>query len=116
MAQIQYLPNTKELQSIVDYDKTTIPAIDETYFTCTDSDSWFWTSTTQGDYKYTACYIAFGYAYSRDNSSATEYYDWHGAGAQRSDPKTGDPEDYILESDNADDLLRIYNYVRLVRD
>lgn len=109
------LPNTKELQSIVDYEKTTIPAIDETYFTCTNEDSWFWTSTTQGDFPYTACYIAFGYAYSRDNSSATEYYDWHGAGAQRSDPKSGDPEDYILESDNADDLLRIQNYVRLVR-
>ena len=110
------LPNTKELHSIVDYEKTTIPAIDETYFTCTDSDSWFWTSTTQGDFKYTACYIAFGYAYSRENSSATEYYDWHGAGAQRSDPKIGDPEDYLLESDNADDLIRINNYVRLVRN
>lgn len=110
------LPNTKELQSIVDYDKTSIPAIDETYFTCTDNDSWFWTSTTLGDYKYAACYIAFGYAYSRENSSATEYYDWHGAGAQRSDPKTGDPADYVLESVNADDLIRIENYVRLVRD
>lgn len=110
------LPNTKELQSIVDYDKETIPAIDEDYFTCSDSDSWFWTSTTQGDFKYTACYIAFGKAYSRENSSATEYYDWHGAGAQRSDPKSGDPEDYLLESDNADDLIRIENYVRLVRN
>lgn len=110
------LPNTKELQSIVDYEKTTIPAIDETFFTCTDSDSWFWTSTTQGDFKYTACYIAFGKAYSRDNSSATEYYDWHGAGAQRSDPKTGEVDDYLLESENADDLLRINNYVRLVRN
>ncbi|MDE3743834.1 DUF1566 domain-containing protein [Maribacter polysaccharolyticus] len=110
------LPNTKELQSIVDYDKTTFPAIDEDYFTCTDSDSWFWTSTTQGDYKYTACYLAFGKAYSKDNSDATEYYDWHGAGAQRSDPKTGDIDDYILESVNASDSLRIRNYVRLVRD
>lgn len=110
------LPNTKELQSIVDYEKTTIPAIDESYFTCTDTDSWFWTGTTQGDFKYTACYIAFGKAYSRDNSSATEYYDWHGAGAQRSDPKSGDPADYLLESDNADDLLRIQNCVRLVRN
>ncbi|MGQ1785131.1 Lcl C-terminal domain-containing protein [Saccharicrinis sp. GN24d3] len=110
------LPNTKELQSIVDYEKTTFPAIDETYFSCTDSDSWFWTSTTQGDFKYTACYIAFGKAYSRDNSSATEYYDWHGAGAQRSDPKAGVVDDYLMESDNADDLLRIRNYVRLVRN
>lgn len=110
------LPNTKELQSIVDYEKTTFPAIDETFFSCTDDDSWFWTSTTQGDFKYTACYIAFGKAYSKDNSDATEYYDWHGAGAQRSDPKAGEIEDYLLESVNASDSLRIENYVRLVRD
>ena len=110
------LPNTKELQSIVDYDKKTIPAINEEYFECTNPDSWFWTSTTQGDFKYTACYIAFGKAYSKDNSSATEYYDWHGAGAQRSDPKSGKIEDYLMESVNAADSLRINNYVRLVRD
>lgn len=109
------LPNTKELQSIVDYDKKTIPAIDESYFVCTNPDSWFWTSTTQGDFKYTACYIAFGKAYSKDNSNATEYYDWHGAGAQRSDPKAGNIEDYLMESVNAADSLRIKNYVRLVR-
>ncbi|NPD45708.1 DUF1566 domain-containing protein [Lentimicrobium sp. S6] len=110
------LPNTKELQSIVDYDKTTFPAIDESFFTCTNSDSWFWTSTTQGDFKYTACYLAFGKAYSKDNSDATEYYDWHGAGAQRSDPKFGEVEDYLLESVNASDSLRIRNYVRMVRN
>ena len=110
------LPNTKELQSIVDYDKTTIPAIDEAYFTCSDDDSWFWASTTQGDFKYTACYVAFGYAYSTENSSSTDYYDWHGAGAQRSDPKSGDPDDYLMESDNASDLIRIQNHVRLVRN
>jgi hypothetical protein len=110
------LPNTKELQSIVDYDKTTFPAIDKDYFSCTDDDSWFWTSTTQGDFPYTACYLAFGKAYSKDNSDATEYYDWHGAGAQRSDPKAGDIDDYLMESANAVDSIRIENYVRLVRD
>lgn len=110
------LPNTKELQSIVDYEKKTIPAINEEYFECTNPDSWFWTSTTQGDFKYTACYIAFGKAYSKDNSSATEYFDWHGAGAQRSDPKSGKIEDYLMESVNAADSIRIKNYVRLVRD
>lgn len=110
------LPNTKELQSIVDYEKNTIPAIDENYFTCTNPDSWFWTSTTLGDFKYSACYIAFGYAYSKVNSSSTEYFDWHGAGAQRSDPKTGNPEDYESASVNATDLIRIKNYVRLVRN
>lgn len=110
------LPNTKELQSIVDYDKTTFPAIDENFFSCSNADSWFWTGTTQGDFKYTACYIAFGKAYSKDNSSALEYYDWHGAGAQRSDPKAGNIEDYLLESVNAMDSIRIKNYVRLVRN
>lgn len=110
------VPNTKELQSIVDYDGTTWPAIDEDYFECTDADSWFWTGTTQGDFPYTACYLAFGKAYSKDNSDATEYYDWHGAGAQRSDPKYGDIDDYLMESVNAVDSLRIQNYVRLVRD
>lgn len=110
------VPNTKELQSIVDYDKTTFPAIDEDYFSCTDDDSWFWSGTTQGDYKYTACYIAFGKAYSKDDRDATEYYDWHGAGAQRSDPKAGDIEDYLMESVNATDSIRIENYVRLVRN
>ena len=110
------LPNTKELQSIVDYDKTTFPAIDEDYFVCTNDDSWFWSSTTQGDFKYTACYLAFGKAYSKDNSSATEYFDWHGAGAQRSDPKAGEIEDYLMESVNASDSIRIKNYVRLVRN
>ncbi|WP_372936071.1 DUF1566 domain-containing protein [Seonamhaeicola sp.] len=110
------LPNTKELQSIVDYDKKTFPAIDENYFECTNPDSWFWTSTTQGDFKYTACYIAFGKAYSKDNSKVKDYYDWHGAGAQRSDPKAGKIEDYLMESVNAADSLRIKNYVRLVRN
>jgi hypothetical protein len=110
------LPNTKELQSIVDYDKITFPAIDESFFVCTKADSWFWTSTTHGDYKYTACYLAFGRAYSKDNSSATEYYDWHGAGAQRSDPKVGSIDDCLMESVDAVDSLRIENYVRLVRD
>ncbi|QDO94953.1 DUF1566 domain-containing protein [Formosa sediminum] len=109
------VPNTKELQSIVDYEKKTIPAINENFFNCTNPDSWFWTSTTQGDFKYTACYIAFGKAYSKDNSKATTYYDWHGAGAQRSDPKSGKVEDYLLESINAADSIRIKNYVRLVR-
>ncbi|WP_372753974.1 DUF1566 domain-containing protein [Labilibaculum sp.] len=110
------VPNTKELQSIVDYDKTTWPAIDEDYFSCTDDDSWFWTSTTLGDFPYTATYLAFGKAYSKDNSDATEYYDWHGAGAQRSDPKYGDYSDWVMESVNAADSIRVQNYVRIVRD
>jgi hypothetical protein len=117
------LPNSKELQSLVDYEKTDLPAIDTDYFNLTqkrfDSEkdaAYFWSSTTQGDFKHTACYVAFGQAWSKKNSSATTYYDWHGAGAQRSDPKTGKPTDYELASEMASDYISIDNYVRLVRD
>ncbi len=41
--------------------------------------------------------------------------DVHGAGAQRSDPKTGDPADYPEGFGPQGDVIRIYNYVRLVR-
>lgn len=117
------LPNNKELQSLVDYEKTTFPAINTHYFRVsvhsfesTDDVYWFWTGTTQGDFKYTACYLAFGQAWSKKNSSATRYYDWHGAGAQRSDPKSGEPEDYELASEMASDFISTKNYVRLVRN
>ena len=117
------LPNSKELESLVDYEKTTFPAINTDYFNMTvdsfDSEEdhcYFWTGTTQGDFKYTACYVSFGQAWSKKNSSAVTYYDWHGAGAQRSDPKTGDPSDYELASEMATDYISINNYVRLVRD
>lgn len=129
------LPNIKELQSLIDYDKSadsgdTWPAIDTDYFTldCADTDSssttytdgdtatWIWSSTTHGDQPGYGCYMCFGRAWSKDDSDATDYYDWHGAGAQRSDPKSGDPDDYDLSSENATDLVQIENYVLLVRD
>ncbi|MDM8528871.1 DUF1566 domain-containing protein [Anaerolineales bacterium HSG24] len=108
------LPNVKELQSIVDYDKTDYPAIDD-IFTTTSDESWFWTSTTHGDNKAYASYVAFGKAYSK-LADATDYTDWHGAGAQRSDPKSGNASDYNLCSVNACDLVRVDNYARCVRD
>jgi hypothetical protein len=117
------LPNSKELESLVDYEKTDFPAINTDFFNTTvtefesEEDSYYvWTSTTQGDFKYSACYVSFGQAWSKKNSSADTYYDWHGAGAQRSDPKTGDPADYELASEMASDYISINNYVRLVRD
>jgi hypothetical protein len=42
--------------------------------------------------------------------------DVHGAGAQRSDPKTGDPADYLGGVGPQGDAKRIYNFVRLVHD
>ena len=42
--------------------------------------------------------------------------DVHGAGSQRSDPKEGDPEDWPTGRGPQGDAVRIYNFVRLVRD
>jgi hypothetical protein len=42
--------------------------------------------------------------------------DVHGAGGQRSDPKVGDPAQFPYGRGPQGDAIRIYNYVRLVRD
>ena len=42
--------------------------------------------------------------------------DVHGAGCQRSDPKVGDPANYPYGHGPQGDVIRIYNYVRCVRD
>jgi len=44
------------------------------------------------------------------------WVDVHGAGAQRSDPKSGDPADWPIGNGLQGDAIRIYNHVRLVRD
>jgi hypothetical protein len=44
------------------------------------------------------------------------WMDVHGAGAQRSDPKLGDPDDFPYGRGPQGDAIRIYNYIRLVRD
>lgn len=113
------LPNSKELQSIVDYRRTGFPAIDETVFSITqDSETLdFWTSTTFGDWKNYANVIAFGKALSKAGEQ-TEYTDWHGAGAQRSSIKTIIGQDMTEDttcSVNACDYNRSDNLVRCVR-
>lgn len=125
------LPDNKELQSIVKYGTTTVPAIDTDYFDITfnaayDIDNvygdggdygWFWSSTTIGDFPMNGSYITFGRAYSYTNSDEGDgiYYDYHGAGAQRSDPKNPeDINDGTGCSDLACDEERGYNYARCV--
>jgi hypothetical protein len=114
-----YLPNSKELQSIVDYDKSGFPAIDEAFFGITqDSETLdYWTSTTFGDIKSHANVIVFGKALSKAGDQ-TEYTDWHGAGAQRSSIKTLTGQALTEEdvcSINACDVDRADNLVRCVR-
>ena len=57
------LPNAKELQSIVEYGITELPAVDTDYFYLSREDCYMWTSTTCGDFPDTALYFAFGKAY-----------------------------------------------------
>ncbi|MHC4511132.1 MAG: Lcl C-terminal domain-containing protein [Planctomycetota bacterium] len=115
------LPNAKELLSIVDYTRAPDardparrgPAADP-IFDFTETESWFWTGTTHGDNLF-GVYVCFGRAFSARLWNG-EPMNAHGAGAQRSDPKSGDPADYPRGLGPQGDEIRIYNYVRCVRD
>ena len=125
------LPSAKELQTLVDYTRSPATsgtaAIDPVFETSTILDEggqpnfpFFWTSTTHantvaGD---AAAYIAFGEAlgWMQSPSGDHELMDVHGAGAQRSDPKTGDPDDYPYGHGPQGDVIRIHNHARCVRD
>lgn len=76
----------------------------------------YWASTThvnQSGEGATAVFLAFGEALGYWVNSWT---DVHGAGAQRSDPKIGDPDDYPYGRGPQGDAIRIYNFVRCVRN
>lgn len=120
------LPNATELQSIVDYtknlDQTSSPAIDPIFGTSSIVNEAgevdypnFWTSTTHESRMggSNAVYIAFGRALGNMRGA---WEDVHGAGAQRSDPKTGDPTDYPTSRGPQGDAVRVFNYVRCVRE
>ena len=119
------LPSAKELQSIVDYtrgpDITGSAAMDPV-FQCSGiineggqkDYGHYWSSTTHvsprgGD---RAVYIAFGRALGYMHG---QWMDVHGAGAQRSDQKTGDESRLPVGHGPQGDAQRINNYVRLVR-
>jgi hypothetical protein len=121
------LPNAKELQSILDYtrspDTTGSAAIDPLFSATRITNEageadypYYWSSTTHFRWDGTASsavYVAFGRALGYINGT---YYDVHGTGAQRSDPKSGDPADLPPGIGPQGDVQRINNYVRLVRD
>lgn len=124
------LPNVKELQSLVDYTRAPDaadasrrgPAIDP-MFTMTDREGWYWSSTThleegrrigQG-----AAYVAFGQAtgYMPDRRTGRrQLMNVHGAGAQRSDPKSGDASQFPQGRGPQGDVVRILNFARAVRN
>lgn len=121
------LPNIKELQSILDYSRSPATsgsaAIDPVFSATsltneageTDYPS-YWSGTTHANWTIHpgawGSYVAFGRAMGYMQGSWT---DVHGAGAQRSDPKEGDPAGWPTGNGPQGDAIRIYNYVRLVR-
>ncbi len=124
------LPDAKELQSLLDYTRspaTSNSAAIDPLFNCTqitneagDADYPYYMSSTtfcsltptNGEKE---CYVSFGRAMGY-MSVFGGWIDVHGAGAQRSDPKTGNPLDYPHGFGPQGDAIRIYNYVRLVRN
>lgn len=122
------LPNAKELESIIDYSRSpqssNSAAIDP-IFNCSqitnEADEvdypFFWSATTHaswvdGNEGAWGAYLCFGRAMGYD----PDWTDVHGAGAQRSDPKLGDPSEFPTGNGPQGDAVRIYNYVRLVRN
>jgi len=125
------LPNAKEMQSLVDYTRAPDardparrgPAIDP-IFKMTRDESWFWTSTTHLEggriLGGAAVYVAFGRAmgFMPGPDGERHAMNVHGAGAQRSDPKSGDPKSPLWANGLGPqgDEIRIYNYARAVRN
>lgn len=121
------LPNAKELQSIVDYSKsvqtTSSPAIDDLFVLTPITDpngdinyGFYWTGTTHQDGINTAssaAYVAFGEAQGEMKNAVV---DVHGAGAVRSDPKSGDESSYPQYFGPQGDIRYVYNFVLTVRD
>jgi hypothetical protein len=126
------LPNAKQLQSIVDY--TRAPAVThsaaiDSVFQITPLSSgeypYFWSSTTHldgpADRQGTAAvYVAFGRAlgWMQFPPGWGDYHllDVHGAGAQRSDPKSGNPATFPHGRGPQGDVIGINNFVRAVRN
>lgn len=121
------LPSAKELQSIVDYTnsiqkngKAAISDLfDLTEITDTkgeDNYGFYWTSTTHLDGRNiydSAAYVCFGEALGKMNGNIM---DVHGAGALRSDPKSGDEDSYPQYRGPQGDIVYVYNFCLLVRD
>ena len=117
------LPNVKELQYIVDYQRSpdsTHSAAISPLFATTEIENeagqkdfpFFWSSTTHLDGPQAgsdAAYVAFGRAIGKMRG---RIMDVHGAGAQRSDPKDGRA---VLGHGPQGDARRGKNYARCVR-
>jgi hypothetical protein len=125
------LPNVKELQSIVDYTRspatTNSAAIDPVFQTTSfiaesgqKDYPYYWSGTTHASLSRasTAAYVAFGRSFGWMRNRRSGRYtlmDVHGAGSQRSDPKSGNPSRFPHGRGPQGDVIRINNFVRCVR-
>lgn len=123
-----HLPHAKELQSIVDYERspslTNSAAIDPVFeiseIILPEGNPghypYFWSTTTHLDgpnpYK-SAVYVSFGEALGKMRGNLL---DVHGAGSQRSDPKSGNPSNYPNYRGPQGDMLVVFNHCRCVRN
>ncbi|MDC5851785.1 DUF1566 domain-containing protein [Vibrio europaeus] len=118
------LPSVKELQSIVDYTRSPATsnsaAIDPIFNTTAitseanrEDYANYWSSTTHENMRNGGhgAYVAFG---SSLGYMRNAWIDVHGAGSQRSDPKTGDASQYPTGHGPQGDAIRIDNMVRCV--
>jgi hypothetical protein len=124
------LPNVKELQSIVDYTRspatTNSAAIDPVFQTTSfiaesgkKDYPFYWSGTTHTSLSRasTATYVAFGRSFGWIRNRRSGQYtliDVHGAGSQRSDPKSGDASNFPRGRGPQGDVIRINNFVRCV--
>lgn len=122
------LPNAKELQSLLDYSRspdTTGSAAINPLFSVSgivneagqDDYPAYWSGTTHvsmtaNNDGASAVYVNFGRSMGYMDE---RWVDVHGAGAQRSDPKAGDPAEYPYGRGPQGDAIRIFNHARLVR-
>jgi len=120
------LPNIKELQSLVDYTKSPStsqsPAINDLFVLSPIIDpngesnfGFYWSSTSHQDGRNiasSASYVAFGEAQGEMFGSLL---DVHGAGAVRSDPKSGSELYYPDYFGPQGDIRYVYNFVLAVR-
>lgn len=120
------LPSAKELQSLADY--TRVPASAPVFLISRLSDNeypFYWSGTTHldgppGRTGGAAVYVCFGRALGwmqfPPGVGGYRLVDVHGAGAQRSDPKSGNPAAFPHGRGPQGDVIRINNFVRCVRD
>lgn len=120
------LPNAKELHSILDYsrspDTSNTAAINSLFQSTPFTNEagqpdygYYWSSTTHLNRQTgadNAVYISFGRALGYISGTWT---DVHGAGAQRSDPKLGDPANFPTGRGPQGDAIRTLNFTRCVR-